>query len=209
MENTEKQYTVLIADDHDGVRKGIRNIIERVKRFQVVGEAKDGKEALRLTQKIAPDLLLLDVQLPLLRGEEVAKRVSSSNPEVKILALSSFDNSEYITTMIENGASGYLTKDEAPALLIDAAMDILENQATEWISENLIQETGINLQNKLVPEVTLTHIELQILEYLKEGMSETEIAEELEFSNMRLSKYIQILLLKYDVGSLQELLEII
>lgn len=209
MENTEKQYTVLIADDHDGVRKGIRNIIERVKRFQVVGEAKDGKEALRLTQKIAPDLLLLDVQLPLLRGEEVAKRVSSSNPEVKILALSSFDNSEYITTMIENGASGYLTKDEAPALLIDAAMDILENQATEWISENLIRETGINLQNKLVPEVTLTHIELQILEYLKEGMSETEIAEELEFSNMRLSKYIQILLLKYDVGSLQELLEII
>jgi len=209
MENTEKQYTVLIADDHDGVRKGIRNIIERVKRFQVVGEAKDGKEALRLTQKIAPDLLLLDVQLPLLRGEEVAKRVSSSNPEVKILALSSFDNSEYITTMIENGASGYLTKDEAPALLIDAAMDILENQATEWISENLIRETGINLQNKLVPEVTLTHIELQILEYLKEGMSETEIAEELGFSNMRLSKYIQILLLKYDVGSLQELLEII
>jgi len=207
MENAEKHYTVLIADDHDGVRKGIRNIIERVKRFQVVGEAKDGKEALRLTQKIAPDLLLLDVQLPLLRGEEVANRVSSSNPEVKILALSSFDNSEYIITMIENGASGYLTKDEAPALLIDAAMDILENQATEWISENLIRKTGINLQNKLVPEVTLTHIEHQIMEYLKEGMSETEIAEKLGFSNMRLSKYIQILLLKYDVESLQELLE--
>jgi len=207
MEKGKETYTVVIADDHDGVRRGIRNIIERGESFQVVGEAVNGKEALQISQEKSPDLLILDVILPMLRGEEVANRLSKTNPEIKILALSSHDNPEYIYGMIESGAKGYLTKDEAPVLLQSAAREILENNASGWISERLREQSAVSLKSKIDFEITLSHIEHHILERLKEGKSEKDIAVSLNFTTGRLNRYIQILLVKFEVDSLEELMK--
>ncbi len=203
----EQTYTVVIAEDHAGVRAGIRRLIEKGGYFKVVGEAKDGKEAIQLVSQESPDLLILDVKLPVLRGEEVAKRLTSTNPDINILALSSFDNPQFILGMVENGVRGYLTKDEAPFYLQKAANDILKNRSNLWISDELKNKTGINLQDKLSSAITLSQIEHQILQQLKAGQSEKEIADQLGFSIDRVNRYIRVLLIKYEVETVQELIK--
>lgn len=201
-------HTVIIADDHEGVRKGIKRLLEKNGEFEVIGMAKDGKEAVQLVSQETPDLLILDVKLPVLRGEEVAYRLTETVPDVRILAISSFDSPQYILGMLENGARGYLTKEEAPFLLQKAARDILLNDATQWISEKLKQRTGITFTKDEKTALHLSATEKQIVAYLKEGRTETEIARELAFSTSRVKRYIQILLMKYEVSSVKALLEI-
>lgn len=200
-------HTVVIADDHEGVRKGIKRLLEKSGEFVVVGQAKDGKEAIQVVTREAPDLLVLDVKLPILRGEEVARRLTEMYPNIKILAISSFDNPQYILGMLENGARGYLTKEEAPVLLRKAATEIVRNNANQWISESLKRQTGITFQVDEQPALQLSSTERRIVELLKQGKAETEIAKLLMFSSARVKRYIQILLMKYDVRTIEELIE--
>lgn len=200
-------HTVVIADDHEGVRKGIKRLLEKSGEFVVVGQAKDGKEAIQVVSREAPDLLVLDVKLPILRGEEVARRLTEMYPNIKILAISSFDNPQYILGMLENGARGYLTKEEAPVLLRKAATEIVRNNANQWISESLKRQTGITFQVDEQPALQLSSTERRIVELLKQGKAETEIAKLLMFSSARVKRYIQILLMKYDVRTIEELIE--
>lgn len=200
-------HTVVIADDHEGVRKGIKRLLEKSGEFIVVGQAKDGKEAIQVVSREAPDLLVLDVKLPILRGEEVARRLTEMYPNIKILAISSFDNPQYILGMLENGARGYLTKEEAPVLLQKAAKEIILNNANRWISESLKRQTGITFQVDEQPALQLSSTERRIVELLKQGKAETEIAKLLMFSSARVKRYIQILLMKYNVRTIEELIE--
>ena len=133
----QQPIKVVIVDDHMGVRKGIQKLMEKEGDFRVIGQAADGQEAIQLVNYQTPDLVILDVQLPRMRGDEVANKLLNSAPQVKILALSSFDNPDYIREMLENGAHGYLTKDEAPALLTTAAKDIVAGKTQPWLSKNL------------------------------------------------------------------------
>jgi len=141
----DQKYTVIIADDHPGIRSGVARILEGSGEFEVVAEAGDGKEALQVVQKHLPDLLILDVKLPEMAGPEVAQNLSSSDLPTIILALSSYDVPEFVENMIENGAKGYLTKDQAPKWLPVAALDLLEGRKELWITENLREKTGIDL----------------------------------------------------------------
>jgi DNA-binding NarL/FixJ family response regulator len=101
---------VLLADDHQGVRTGIRQLLEKTADIQVIGEAATGAETLQLVQQLAPDLLLLDMALPDLSGVEVAQRLHESASGVRILALSAYSDEQYITGVLDNGAAGYLTQ---------------------------------------------------------------------------------------------------
>jgi len=141
----EEKYTVIIADDHAGIRSGVAGILEGSGDFKVVAEAEDGKGALRAVEQHLPDLLILDVKLPEMAGPEVAQNLSSRNLSTIILALSSYDLPEFVENMIENGARGYLTKDQAPRWLPVAARDLLEGRKEIWIDENLLENTGIDL----------------------------------------------------------------
>lgn len=203
----EQKITVVIADDHQGVRQGIKQLIERGGRFQVIAEAEDGKQAIEIVKQEMPDLLILDVVMPLMRGDEVARRLSIEKPDVKILAVSSFDNPQYILTMLENGARGYLTKDEAPELLQKAANEIMENNDKIWVSEKLKEQTGVQIEPRLNSALTLSQTEHRILEMLKAGDSNAEIAEKFSFSEDRLERYLKVLLMKFNVDSIQELIE--
>lgn len=203
----EQKITVVIADDHQGVRQGIRQLIEKGGRFEVVGEAEDGKQAIEIVKQETPDLLILDVVMPLMRGDEVARRLIAEKPELKILAVSSFDNPQYILTMLENGARGFLTKDEAPELLQKAANEIIRNNDRIWVSEKLKQQTGINIGPSVNSALTLSQTEHRILAMLKAGASKDDIADEFSFSDNQLERYLKILLIKFDVSSVEALIE--
>jgi len=124
---------VVIVDDHAGVRAGIRNLLLTAKDVIVVGEGVNGVEAVQLAETEKPDVMLLDVELPILRGDEVVKRIHRSQPKVKVLAVSSYNDRLYIQGMLENGAAGYIIKDEAPNLLLEAIHSVFTSNQ-RWLS---------------------------------------------------------------------------
>lgn len=124
---------VVIADDHAVMRVGIRNILARSNGITVVGEASNGAEAIDLIHEHQPDVLILDMEMPVMDGVEVARRLQANHSPVRILVLSAYDDRQYIQEMLNRGASGYLIKDEAPEVIVDAVQGIA-NGETGWIS---------------------------------------------------------------------------
>jgi DNA-binding NarL/FixJ family response regulator len=125
---------VVLADDHDAVRAGIRCILQNAHGIEVVGEARNGAEAIQLVAQLKPDVLLLDMEMPVLNGIEVARQLHEAGDTVQILALSSYDDRHYILELLENGASGYLTKDEAPEYIVHAVQRVAEGEHG-WLSK--------------------------------------------------------------------------
>ncbi len=115
-----KTTRVVLADDHPIVRASIRRLLEKAGDIEVVGEASDGIETIRLVEELAPDVLLLDVEMPGMKGFEVARHFQTVGAPVRILALSAYDDKQYILAMLASGATGYLTKEEAPQTIIRA-----------------------------------------------------------------------------------------
>ncbi len=198
---TKKQpIEVVIVDDHPGVRAGIKNLLAPAKDIVVVGEGANGAEAIQLARGKNPDILLLDVELPILRGDEVVRRIRDEHLNVKVLAVSSYNDRMYIQGMMENGAVGYITKDEAPAMLVDAVRSIARENK-KWISPR----ASTNSTPASPEEQTLTYSELEIINRLLLGKSEAEISQELKISAKSLSHYLQLLMDKFGVDSTEAL----
>jgi DNA-binding NarL/FixJ family response regulator len=119
---------VVLADDHPIVRASIRRLLEKAGDIEVVGEAGDGIETIRLVEELSPDVLLLDVEMPGIKGFEVARRLRAAGATVRILALSAYDDKQYILAMLASGAAGYLTKEEAPQTIIHAVHEAVEGR---------------------------------------------------------------------------------
>ena len=124
---------VVIADDHAVMRVGIRNILARSNEISVIGEASDGQQAIVLIDNLKPDVLILDMEMPVMDGVEVARRMQMSASPVRILVLSAYDDRQYILEMLNMGAYGFLIKDEAPEVIVDAVRGIA-NGEKGWIS---------------------------------------------------------------------------
>lgn len=124
---------VVIADDHAIMRVGIRNILSRSSDINVVGEASNGAEAITLVEELSPDVLVLDMEMPIMDGVEVARQLRQNNSPVRILVLSAYDDRQYILEMLNLGAAGYLIKDEAPEVIVEAVQSIA-NGEKGWIS---------------------------------------------------------------------------
>jgi len=125
---------VVLADDHAGLRSSIRTILECAPDIAVIGEASDGLQALRLVEALAPDVLLLDMEMPGLKGVEVAQCLKAAGSPVRILALSSYDDKQYILGALANGALGYLVKEEAPEKIVAAVRGVARGERG-WISQ--------------------------------------------------------------------------
>ncbi len=128
-----EKIRVVIADDHAIMRVGIRNILSRSKEISVVGEASNGTEAIQLINELNPDVLVLDMEMPVMDGVEVARRLRSDQSPVNILVLSAYDDRQYILEMLNMGAAGYLIKDEAPEVIVDAVQSVARGEKG-WIS---------------------------------------------------------------------------
>lgn len=130
---------VVIADDNTVVRKVIRRFLDRHPRIDVVGEARDGLEALACVQRYAPDVLLLDMEMPGLNGLGVVKKLRADNSSVRVLVLSAYTDPHFINGVLDHGAAGYLTKDESPERIVEAVQQVA-NGETAVYSERVIRK---------------------------------------------------------------------
>ncbi len=136
-----KQIRVAIADDHALMRMGLRNLLNRSPDIKVVGEAENGAKALEMIEETHPEVIILDMQMPVLDGVEVALRLKKAHSPVKILAFSAFDDKYYILSLFEMGAAGYLVKDEDPNLLLEAVRRTAAGE-TGWLSPRAAARIG-------------------------------------------------------------------
>ena len=191
---------VLIVDDHPGVREGTRNLLSATKDIVVVGEGGTGAEAIEQIAINHPDIVLLDMELPDQRGDLVMRQIHIMEPDLKVLALSSYTDRDYILGMMEHGAAGYITKDEAPTMLVEAIRDVMEKGAN-WFSPQAVK----NSSPTALEQQTLTQREVQILQQLIRDRSLDEIAAAVSLNKTQVDKYLKLLMKKYETESLESL----
>ena len=176
--------TIILADDHELVRAGIRSILETFPRVRVAAESGDGKEALELARRLQPDVLLLDITLPGLNGLEVAARIQKIGLSTRVLMLSMHAGPEYVARAIQSGASGYLVKDSAVDELAAALEAVLNGR--KYLSETIDPEVVkgfLSAGDLAVKELAvLTPRQREILQLIAEGFATREIAERLHVS---------------------------
>jgi DNA-binding NarL/FixJ family response regulator len=203
----DRQVTrVVLADDHSIVRAGIKSLLERANDIEVVAEAKDGIEALKMTRDQQPDVLLLDMEMPGLNGKEVAEQLKEEDSPVNIIALSAHDDTQYILGMLENGASGYLMKEEAPEILVKAVRNVARGE-NGWLSSRVAEKLANYKRTSYRRSKTFTLRELDILKFMSEARTNKEIADAMHISEIVLDKYIEIMCMKLEVKTSSQLLE--
>jgi two-component system response regulator DegU len=196
---------VVLADDHEVVRKGIRNLLRKAADIVVIGEASDGSEAIRLVNQLKPDVLLLDIEMPGLNGVDVVRRLEETGVNVNILVLSAYDDQEYILEMLGNGASGYLLKEETPEYILDAVRGVASGQKG-WVSNQVAKKLE-KIQRSRNQEMTLTFRELDILRLLSNSKSDNEISQRVGLDEKTIGQMIGFLMKKLSVNSREEAIQ--
>lgn len=205
---------IVLADDHELVRDGIKSLLENETDFKVIAEASDGKEALKLIDKEQPDLLIVDIRMPQMNGIEVVKNLTTNFPKVKKLVLSMHDSEEYVVESIESGADGYLLKGSSKAEFLKALHSIaaggkyFSGDISEIIIDNFVKGKPKHVQQPLhTPEEIsiLTNREKQILQLILEGKGNNDIADTLKISKRTAEVHRFNLMKKLNVKNLIEL----
>lgn len=167
---------VVLADDHSFVRTGLRNILQKTPDIVVVGEAGDGFQALHLVDELEPDVLVLDMEMPGLKGFEVAHELASSGSSLPVLALSAYEDKQFILGMLSKGAYGYLTKDEVPETLVKAIRGVARGQRG-WVSRRVAARIAVWLQNEKKEFVDLAPRDFEMLRLFLSGKTNEEIGK--------------------------------
>lgn len=193
---------VLIVEDHEIVRKGIRALLSKEPGIQVVGEAANGRDAVTLAKSLKPDVILMDLVMPKMDGIEATRQITAAQPDVRILVLTSFAADDKVFPAIKAGALGYLLKDSSPAELIQAIRQVHQGQPSldSSIALKVLQEMAQLAQE---PPATdrLTEREEQVLRLIAQGESNREIAEELSVAEVTVSKHVTNILAKLHLAS--------
>lgn len=197
---------VLLADDHSIVRGGLRRIIEESEDMEVVSEASDGMEAIRLTQKEKPDVAVIDISMPGMDGLEVVSRLHAEYPDLPLLILTMYEEEQYIVRAFEAGARGYISKKSAPEQLVTAIRKIrggsryLTNEAAELLALRVARGSG----DRSVLD-SLSTRELQVLRRLAMGHTNREIADAYHISVKTVDTYRFRLLKKLNLRNNAEM----
>ena len=176
---------VLLADDHPIVRQGLRNLLASEQDFRVIGEASDGLKAIELVNALRPDVLVVDLMMPLLNGLEVIRRAKHDLPGLRVIVLSMQNADAYVVDALKSGASGYVLKDTGPAELIQAIRDVVAGQRylspaiSQRFANPCIQQPGQSLDD---PYGRLSNREREVLQLTAEGYTSSEIASRLFIS---------------------------
>lgn len=191
---------VLLADDHPIVRRGIRSLLQTAADIEVVAEAKSGMEALQLIDELSPDVVLLDMEMPGMSGVDVAKQLKATRSGVHVLALSAYDDSQYVRNLLASGAAGYITKEEAPEMIIDAVRGVARGEEG-WLSRRAIAKMSAWTRDSEVAGNELSSREMDVLRLLVAGKTNQEIGLALKISEKTVEKHVGAIFDKLDVAS--------
>jgi len=195
-------YTIVLADDHMLFRQGIKRIIEENHDIKVIGEAGDGLTLLKLLKTITPELVILDISMPLLRGLEAARELKRSYPKIKILLLTMHKKKDFLQQAIEAGADGFMLKEDADYGLIQAIQAIRRGE--KYFSPLLVAKLA-ELAEKKTPPDPLTNRERQIVKLLAEGRTSQEIADLLFISVFTVRRHRDNIMRKLKLERLADL----
>lgn len=199
---------VLIADDHQIVRQGLRHLLEKEPDLEVVAEAEDGRSTVRLAREVRPEVIIMDVAMPDLNGIEAARQIISEMPRVKVIALSMYADRRFVLNMLRAGACGYLLKDCAYEELVKAIRVVLAHKP--YLSPG-VTDIVVNdyMQGALLPETSvyslLTPREREVLQLMSEGKTTQQIADCLHVSVKTVETHRQQLMHKLNRHSVAEL----
>lgn len=199
----EKKYRILIVDDHTLFRRGLRALIDSCERFEVVGEATDGLEGVKMQQQLQPDAVLLDLDMPVMRGLEVLPQMMSHNPQQVVLMLTVSEDGGDLVECMRLGARGYLLKNIDTEFLLDSIEkaingdSVLSPEMTSKLVTQLRRKEPVNHELK----EPLTPREREILRWLARGNSNKLIARNLEVTESTVKVHMQNILRKLNLGS--------
>jgi DNA-binding NarL/FixJ family response regulator len=195
------KISVLIADDHLVVREGLDAMLHSSDEFEIVGQAVDGLEALRLVEELRPDVVLIDVQMPKMDGIEATRRITQQVPATHVVILSSFDQDEYIYKAIQAGARGYVLKDIDLNALLDVIRAAAQGESVlpPAIATKLVEH--ISAQHM---QMSLTQREQEVLCLLAKGLRNKEIASQLNIAERTVKSHVANIIAKLGVSSRTE-----
>jgi len=200
---------VLLADDHDIVRRGLRDLIEEHPGWKVCAEASNGREAIELALTHRPHIAIIDLTMPELNGMEAIRRIRGVAPETEILAFTMHDSEEIVRTVLAAGARGYLLKSDAARQLVPALESLAQHKPffAGRISEVLLAGFLGQGREKALPSMPdrLTSREREVVQLLAEGRSNKEIAKSLDLSVKTVESHRAALMRKLDLHSLADL----
>jgi two-component system invasion response regulator UvrY len=196
---------VLLVDDHELVRTGIRKILDEVKGLKVIGEAKTGEEAVQFCRKTEPNVVLMDMNMPGIGGLEATKKIIRYAPDVKVIVLTVYSEDPIPTKVMQIGAAGYLTKSAGPDEMINAIRAV--NSGQRYITPEIAQQMALS-QFKSADENpfnSLSERELQIMLMITRGEKVPDISEQLVLSTKTINSYRYRMFEKLNVGNDVEL----
>jgi len=193
---------VVIADDHHVVRKGLLFFLKTQKELEVVGEAADGQEVVELVEKLKPDVVLIDLVMPIMDGIEATRRIKELSPETKVLILTSFSDQDHVIPAIRAGASGYQLKDIEPDQLLEAIKSIYkgENQLHPRVASHVMAHLYNGEKREENPVNELTNREKEVLAEIAKGKSNKEIAATLVISEKTVKTHVSNILAKLNLA---------
>ncbi len=198
-----KKITVLLVDDHTVVRQGLRAVLTAQEDIEVVGEAENGREAVALARKFSPDIVLMDVAMPLVNGMQATRQILKNNPGTKVLVLTSYGDDECVAQLMEAGAVGYLIKQTAANELPQALREVRKGNAffSPAIARHLRSEaqTAFRLHSSGKDNRHLTAREAEVLQLVAEGCSNKQTASRLDISIKTVEKHRQQVMNKLNI----------
>jgi DNA-binding NarL/FixJ family response regulator len=197
-----KRIAVLLVDDHTVVRQGLRALLESEGDMSVVGEAENGRQAVMLTKKTLPDVVVMDVAMPVLNGIEATRQISKQIPATKVLGLTSYGDDDYVAQLMAAGASGFLIKQTAADDLLRAIRQVKQGKVffSPEVAKRLLEHKREAIGNGVsMKAVELTSRESEVLQLIAEGYANKQVAAELAISIKTVEKHRQQVMNKLNI----------
>jgi len=199
-----KTITILMAEDHAIVRQGLCALLKSDGQFSIIGEARNGREAVEMAAKLRPDVILMDIAMPILNGLEATRQILVANPAAKVVILSAHSDDEYIDRMTEAGVAGFLEKQTSAEILTKAIAEVARGRTffSPAAARRLLHgaDHSLNREGLAKPNSTrLTSRETEVLQLVAEGMANKQVAAELSISIKTVEKHRQHLMDKLNI----------
>jgi two-component system response regulator NreC len=201
---------IVLADDHNVLRAGLKSLLERQRDFEVVGEASDGRELLRVVQELTPHVVITDIGMPRLNGTEATSQIVAKYPQTRVIVLSMHSDEAYVLRALKAGARGYLVKESAEADLMTAVRTVHAGKAffSPSVSALLVEDYVRQMRDRGVEDSyeLLSPREREVLQLIAEGQSNKDIAQALGLSVYTVETHRGNILLKLNLHSVPELI---